>query len=119
VGSPTSQFVVNEINALQNTSDLVVLMTHELDNTDEFSVYTLEGFDVLIGGHSHTAMSTWIIGRLMTKAGLGGMYVGVTEIIWDTDKDKLAGFDYYIKYMADYPYEDEAVKKVIEEMLNK
>ncbi|MFC2107179.1 metallophosphoesterase [Bacteroidota bacterium] len=118
VGGPTSQYVVNEINTVQNSSDIVVLLTHVGDQTDESSIYTLQGFDILIGGHSHNAMNNIVIGKLMTKAGLGGMYVGVTEIIWDTKNDKLAGFDYYIKYMADYPYEDAEVKGLIEAMLN-
>ena len=118
VGSPTSDFVVNEINSLQPNTNLVVLLTHELDNTDEITAYTLQGFDVLIGGHSHNALNTLIIGKLITKAGLGGMYVGITEIIWDTKKDKLAGLDYSIEYMEKYPYEDAEVKAAIDAMLN-
>ena len=118
VGSPTSDFVVNEINSLQSNTNLVVLLTHELDNTDEITAYTLQGFDVLIGGHSHNALNTLIIGKLITKAGLGGMYVGITEIIWDTKKDKLAGLDYSIEYMEKYPYEDAEVKAAIDAMLN-
>ena len=118
VGSPTSDFVVNEINSLQTSTDLVVLLTHELDNTDEISAYTLQGFDVLIGGHSHNALNTMIIGKLITKAGLGGMYVGITEIIWDTEKDKLSGLGYSIKYMEEYPHEDAEMKAAVEAMLN-
>jgi 2',3'-cyclic-nucleotide 2'-phosphodiesterase (5'-nucleotidase family) len=118
VGSPTSDFVVNEINSLQNSTNLVVLLTHELDNTDEITAYTLQGFDVLIGGHSHTAMNTLIMGKLITKAGLGGMYVGITEIIWNTEKDKLSGLGYSIEYMEEYPYEDAEVKAAIDVLLN-
>lgn len=118
VGSPTSHFVVNEINLLQNNTDLVILLTHELDNTDEITAYTLQGFDVLIGGHSHTAMNTLIVGKLMTKAGLGGMYVGITEIIWNTEKDELAGLDYSIEYMEEYPYEDVEMEAAIDAMLD-
>jgi len=118
VGDPTSQLVVNAIDNLQGSTDLVVLLTHELDQTDEISAYTLQGFDILIGGHSHTAMNTLILGKLITKAGLGGMYVGITEIIWDTKGDTLSGLDYGIKYMEDYPYEDAEVKAAIDAMLN-
>ena len=118
VGSPTSHFVVNEINLLQNNTDLVVLLTHQLDESDEIAAYTLQGFDVLIGGHSHTANNTLIMGKLMTKAGLGGMYVGITEIIWDMEKDKLSGLEYSIEYMEEYPYEDAVVKAAIDTLLN-
>jgi 2',3'-cyclic-nucleotide 2'-phosphodiesterase (5'-nucleotidase family) len=113
-----SQFVINEINALQNSADLVVLLTHELDQTDELSIYTMQGFDILIGGHSHNALNANIIGRLMTKAGLAGMYVGVSEIIWDTENDKLSGFNYWVEYMEDYPYEDAEVKAAVDALLN-
>ncbi|MFC2102166.1 metallophosphoesterase [Bacteroidota bacterium] len=118
VGDPTSQLVVNAIGGLQNSTDLVVLLTHEPDQTDEITAYTLQGFDVLIGGHSHTAMNTLIMGKLITKAGLGGMYVGITEIIWDTKTNTLSGLDYSIKYMEDYPYEDATMKAAVDSLLN-
>ncbi len=118
VASPTSHFVTNELNLIQNNTDLVVLLTHELDQTDEASIYSLNGFDILIGGHSHNALNNMVIGRLMTKAGLAGMYVGVSEIIWDMEKDKLSDFNYYLKYMEEYPYEDAEVKARIDALLN-
>lgn len=118
VGDPTSHLVANEINQLQDETDLVVLLTHELDNTDEITAYTLQGFDVLIGGHSHTAMNNMILGKLITKAGLAGMYVGITEIIWESEENKLLGLNYAIEYMEDYPYEDAEMKAAVDAMLN-
>lgn len=44
VGDPTSQLVVNAIDLLQSSTDMVVLLTHEPDQTDEITAYTLQGF---------------------------------------------------------------------------
>lgn len=46
------------------------------------------------------------------------MYVGITEIIWDTKINTLSRLDYSIKYMEVYPYEDAEVKAAIDAMLN-
>lgn len=117
ITDPTSQYVKDAINALQNNSDLVILVTHELDNTDETSAYTLQGFDLLIGGHSHNALNEVIIGKVMTKAGLAGMYIGITEILWDIKKDKLSGINYRLEYLEDYPHEDAEIKALLNQML--
>ncbi len=64
---------------------LVVLLTHLGLDEDKRLAASVEGVDVIVGGHSHTVVTDPVtVGRtLIVQAGFYGLYLGVLELTID------------------------------------
>jgi len=84
---------INELKA--NNCDLIIILSHcgiEKDKT--FASMFYKDVDIIIGGHSHTALFKPVIqnGVIIVQAGAHGRYLGILEISVDTDKDTVLSF---------------------------
>lgn len=115
-------------------AQLVVLLTHLGLDDDRKVAAAVPGIDVIVGGHTHTAVTDpLLVGRtIITQAGNNGLYLGVLELTVDEKSGRIAGatkkgelrrvcagpddlFDPEIKKMAD-SY-SEAIKSKFEQVV--
>jgi 2',3'-cyclic-nucleotide 2'-phosphodiesterase (5'-nucleotidase family) len=66
-------------------ADLIVLLTHLGLDGDTRLAASVEGIDVIVGGHSHTVVTDPVtVGRtIIVQAGFYGLYLGVLELTVD------------------------------------
>jgi 2',3'-cyclic-nucleotide 2'-phosphodiesterase (5'-nucleotidase family) len=72
-------------------ADLVVLLTHLGFDSDRRIASSVEGIDIIIGGHSHTAVTrTVTAGRtVIAQAGYNGTHLGVLDLSFDRKTGKV------------------------------
>lgn len=64
--------------------DIVVLVTHQKDDSDE----NITGVDVVIGGHSHREIDKFTNGKMLVKDGAFGDVIGKTIIYWNVKEHR-------------------------------
>ncbi len=64
---------------------MVVLLTHLGVDADKSLAASVDGIDVIVGGHSHTALIDPVrVGRtIIVQAGHNGLYLGVLDLVID------------------------------------
>ena len=75
--------LIREVKA--KGAHLVILLTHLGIDVDKQLAAAVEGIDLIVGGHSHTAVTeTVTVGKtLIVQAGYNGVYLGVVELSVD------------------------------------
>ncbi len=70
---------------------VVVLLTHLGVDADKSLAASVDGIDVIVGGHSHTALIDPVrVGHtIIVQAGHNGLYLGVLELILDEKTGKI------------------------------
>lgn len=90
--SPTEVLpeVIREVR--RKGARLVVLLTHLGLDHDRKVAAAVPGIDIIVGGHSHTAVTDPLVvgGTIITQAGSNGLYLGVLELTLD-EKGLIAG----------------------------
>ncbi|NPU85086.1 MAG: bifunctional metallophosphatase/5'-nucleotidase [Syntrophaceae bacterium] len=73
---------------------LVVVLSHCGLDADRKTAGEVEGIDVIVGGHSHTAvMDPVVVGKtVIVQAGCYGQYLGVLELQVDPEEGRITGF---------------------------
>ncbi len=73
-------------------AQLVVLLTHLGLDEDKKLAAAVQGIDVIVGGHTHTAVTDPIVvGRtIIVQAGYNGLYLGVLELAVDEKTGRIA-----------------------------
>ena len=74
---------------------MIVLLSHMGVDEDKIIANSISGIDVIIGGHSHTALMHPIRlkGVIICQAGSKGRYLGKLDLIYDLDKKKIIKSD--------------------------
>ncbi|NLI83504.1 MAG: bifunctional metallophosphatase/5'-nucleotidase [Deltaproteobacteria bacterium] len=77
----------------QQGAHLVVVLSHLGLDADMELAAKVPGIDVIVGGHSHTAVTAPVrVGRtLVVQAGYYGIYVGVLKLLVDPDSHEIVG----------------------------
>ncbi len=72
-------------------ASLIVLLTHLGTDEDKRLAASVEGIDVIVGGHSHTVVTDPVtVGRtIIVQAGSHGLYLGVLELTVDEKTGKI------------------------------
>jgi len=73
---------------------LVIVLSHEGLDADRLLARKVGGIDVIVGGHSHTAIKDPVIesGTVIVQAGSNGIYLGVLHISFDNDRKRILSF---------------------------
>lgn len=81
--------IINEVK--KKGAHIVILLTHLGFDADKRLAASIDGIDLIIGGHSHTAVTEAVrVGRtLIAQAGYNGLYLGVVDL--KTRKDEQTG----------------------------
>lgn len=83
-----------EVNAVRDTADLIVAITHVGVHQDTVVANRVPGIHVIIGGHSHTALSPYYrsdsTGTIVVQAGSYLRDVGVLDILFNRKTKKIA-----------------------------
>lgn len=76
-------------------AQLVILLSHLGLDADEQLAGQISGIDVIVGGHSHTAVTTpvRINNTIIVQAKCYGVYLGVLELQIDEATHKIAGYN--------------------------
>jgi len=72
---------------------VVVLLTHLGVDADKSLAASIDGIDVIVGGHSHTALIDPVrVGRtIIVQAGHNGLYLGVLDLVLDEKTGQVTG----------------------------
>jgi 2',3'-cyclic-nucleotide 2'-phosphodiesterase (5'-nucleotidase family) len=75
-------------------ASIVIALTHYGLDADRELAREVSGIDVIVGGHSHTAVRDPVIesGTVIVQAGSNGIYLGVLKITFDPKKKKILSF---------------------------
>lgn len=78
----------------QEGADLVVVLSHMGLDADMELASRVEGIDVIVGGHSHTAVMNPVVerGTVIVQAGSYGAYLGVLELRVDPHTHKVISY---------------------------
>jgi 5'-nucleotidase / UDP-sugar diphosphatase len=84
--------LIREVRA--NGADLVVLLSHLGLDADRETAENVSGIDVIVGGHSHTAVthSLRVKETIIVQAGAYGAYLGVLELKVDPSTHKIVDY---------------------------
>jgi 2',3'-cyclic-nucleotide 2'-phosphodiesterase (5'-nucleotidase family) len=75
-------------------ASIVVALTHDGLDSDRELARNVRGIDIIVGGHSHTAIIDPIVesGTIIVQAGSNGLYLGVLKIAYDRGKKRILGY---------------------------
>jgi len=75
-------------------ASIVVALTHDGLDADRELARKVSGIDIIVGGHSHTAIMDPVIesGTVIVQAGSNGIYLGVLNITFDRAKKKILSY---------------------------
>jgi len=99
---PVIQSLKKLLPELSHKSDIVIALTHVGIRQDERISNMVEGIDLIIGGHSHTALKREreVNGVRIIQAGSKGYYIGRIDMTVDTDDDSIVDFRYKLVEVA-------------------
>lgn len=113
----TLQFLVNY---LKKDADLIVLLSHCGADKDIETAKTIQGIDVIVGGHSHTFMEKAYLSKnnghktIVVQAGEFGIKLGRLDI--DFDKNGINHYDYKLLPLDETILEDKKTAKKTDEL---
>lgn len=103
------------IPAIEPEVDLLIVLSHAGYEKDRQLARSVEGIDIIVGGHSHTMIdppekidNTWVV-----QANKYGTHVGYIEAVVDTDSKQLTGFDGRLIEAESLPAGLPAIKKLV------
>ena len=72
-------------------ASIVIALTHDGLDSDRQLARQVKGIDIIVGGHSHTAVRDPVIesGTVIVQAGSNGIYLGVLNVTFDPKKKKI------------------------------
>ena len=75
-------------------ASMVIALTHDGLDADRELARNVRGIDVIVGGHSHTAIKDPVMesGTVIVQAGSNGIYLGVLKIAFDPKKKKILSY---------------------------
>lgn len=88
---PGPETAAQYVPALRKEADLVVVLSHLGLGDDEKLAASVEGIDVIVGGHSHTEIrNTKRVGNtIIVQAGSKAKFLGRLEIVYDREARKI------------------------------
>ena len=97
IGSPDDPLETASrlLGKLKKKADLVIALTHLGVDTDEALAKHVPALDIIVGGHSHTALKQpRIVGKTyILQAGAFGAYAGKVHFTFDTLQRRIVAFD--------------------------
>jgi 5'-nucleotidase / UDP-sugar diphosphatase len=75
-------------------ADLVIVLSHLGLDADKDLARKVRGIDIIVGGHSHTAIPDPVneSGTIIVQAGYNGLYLGALNIVFDPVKKKILDY---------------------------
>lgn len=86
---PFEDVVTQQAAALQQKSDVVIMLSHLGIEKDRELAGSVEGLDIIVGGHTQTILQEpeKIRNTLIVQAGKDGYYVGELKLTFDDEKE--------------------------------
>ncbi|MFT6436557.1 MAG: 2',3'-cyclic-nucleotide 2'-phosphodiesterase (5'-nucleotidase family) [Candidatus Azotimanducaceae bacterium] len=113
--SPASDALKGMVKALRPEVDLLVVLSHVGHDEEKELAQSIDGIDIIVGGHSHTKVAppVKINNTYVVQAGYYGAYVGKLELTVDTDLDSMSSFSGELIPAADLPAPDKKVARLV------
>ena len=105
--------LVAERECKRSRGDVKVLLSHMGDDRDMELAARYNGYDVVIGGHTHAVLDTLINGTVVGQTGRKLKHVGVTRV--KMRGSRVVSIEYENVALKDYA-EDESVKAIIKDI---
>lgn len=106
-----AEAIKNEISDNRGLYDICLLLSHKGYNNDREFAQSIDGLDIIIGGHSHTLMEEAEIenGTIIHQAGGYGEHLGVVELEYD---GKVKACEGKCIKSGDFSYDSEIIKVI-------
>ncbi len=105
----------------ENGAEFIVVLSHLGDKFDEKLARSVNGIDVIVGGHSHTDIfkPKEINGTLIVQAGTQGKKVGNLNLSVDSETKKVIKYENNLIPVTDKDFQaDPEVEKIIAPVVN-
>jgi len=118
---PITQTLKTLVSEVSNESDIVIALTHAGIKQDELVSNTVQGIDLIIGGHSHTKLTKAreVNGVRIIQAGSKGYYIGRIDMTVDTDENSIVDFRYKLVEVAAPMESDPETTSIVDEWEDK
>lgn len=95
--APESAAVQAEVNRLDPATDLIVVLSHIGVENDKRLATEVQGIDLIVGGHSHTRLTTALhVGdTYIVQAGSYNRSLGIIDLV--ADEDRIIDFHYELR----------------------
>jgi 2',3'-cyclic-nucleotide 2'-phosphodiesterase (5'-nucleotidase family) len=105
------------VRAVRPHVDLVIALTHIGVEEDQELARSVDGIDLIVGGHSHTLIDPPIRTNdtFIVQANYYGTHVGYVNLTIDTEKDRISTFQGKLVPAAKFPPPKPEVKALVEE----
>ncbi len=113
---PPAQVIVNSVEQLKNTADIIVLLSHRGLEEDKELASRINGVDLILGGHSHIPVRKAIIKNniLISQPGCHFKYAGRIALYYSWSEDKVLTYRESMTplYVQDFK-SDSRIKNII------
>ena len=118
---PAIQTLRTLVSEASSNADIVIALTHVGVRHDELIASAVQDVDLIIGGHSHTALrrAREVNGVRIIQAGGKGHYIGRIDMTVDTDDDSIVDFRYKLVEVAAPMESDPQTATVVDEWEDK
>jgi 2',3'-cyclic-nucleotide 2'-phosphodiesterase (5'-nucleotidase family) len=118
---PAAKTLNTLISEVSSKSDIVITLTHVGVRHDELIANAVQDVELIIGGHSHTALrrAKEVNGVRIIQAGGKGYCIGRIDMTVDTDEDNIVNFRYKLVEVAAPMESDPQTAKVVDEWEDK
>lgn len=92
------------IKEVRRQADIVIFLSHLGLNFDEQVARSIEGVDIILGGHTHNVLDKGMVinNTVIHQAGKFGQYVGELCVTFDHNQGRLVDFQAACLEVADY-----------------
>ncbi|MDK9700923.1 MAG: bifunctional metallophosphatase/5'-nucleotidase [bacterium] len=86
------------VEKMQPDADVIIAVTHQGAVEDSLLAMQVPGFDLIVGGHSHTLINRdWFVnGTRIVQAGSSGRYLGRVDLQVDTENNEVVSSTYKV-----------------------
>ncbi|MCM3714018.1 bifunctional metallophosphatase/5'-nucleotidase [Alkalihalobacillus oceani] len=115
--APPKPVLKEQLVALRQEADIVILLSHLGLFRDEEIAAEFEEIDVIIGAHTHHVLPAGkrVVGTLIAQAGKFGAYLGQVQIEYDTESQQVVESEATLVDISKSP-EDERTKTLLADM---
>ncbi len=116
---PVEKVVRKFVRELRESGcDVVIVLSHLGYSGDKALARKVKGIDIIVGGHSHTALRrpVKINNTVIVQAGSRGRYLGVLDVKVDLDDDRLASWSGFLLETREGVKPDSLMQAVVDSL---
>ena len=116
VVQPAMPVLAQLVGQIRARCDLVIVLSHLGSTADREAASTIEGIDLIVGGHDHKLFAEPLVvdGTAIVQAGCFGAFVGQVEVLVDVDGGRVESIEGRVMALRDLPEPDSEVEGLVD-----